>query len=305
MVKMRERLAWALLAALGLAVVASLTGVVRGGPLDPPGAPAPTLPQVEPRTPIRQPAAFPIVLNQPGSYFLTQDITGVAGKDGIEIAADNVTIDLNGFVLLGVAGSGSGIITPSPQDTIVVRNGEVRGWTGSGIDLYASVNERLSQLVIDYNGDALSVVPNIKIGNHSSLTDCTATFSPARGVEINSYSLVENCVVNYNGREGIAAFGSNDRIMDNHVVGNGAAGASSGIWLDGLEGVAVGNTVEDNACCGIFASGTGGSVHGNTGRNNNGGGGNNFLVSPPCTGCDIGPSESAAAGTHPGANYSD
>ncbi len=43
MVKMRERIAWALAAALGLLVLASLTGVVSGGPLDPPGPPGSTM----------------------------------------------------------------------------------------------------------------------------------------------------------------------------------------------------------------------------------------------------------------------
>ena len=38
----REKIAWALAAALGLLVVAALTGVVSGGPLDPSGSPAPT-----------------------------------------------------------------------------------------------------------------------------------------------------------------------------------------------------------------------------------------------------------------------
>ena len=39
---MRERLAWTLVAGLGLAVVASFAGIVSSGPLDPDAAPAPT-----------------------------------------------------------------------------------------------------------------------------------------------------------------------------------------------------------------------------------------------------------------------
>src|SRR5678815_1587099 len=91
-----------------------LSSVLAQGPLTPPGAPAPTmktLDQVEPRvainatnTPGDDDSLFKIT--QPGSYYLTGNITGVAGKHGIEIAASGVTLDLNGFDLVGVAGMG-------------------------------------------------------------------------------------------------------------------------------------------------------------------------------------------------------
>ncbi len=85
-VRLLDRLGWAVAGALALALIGALAGVVQGGPLDPPGPPASTLPLVEPRTPIRQPASaagFPIVISAPGSYYLAENITGVSGKDGI------------------------------------------------------------------------------------------------------------------------------------------------------------------------------------------------------------------------------
>src|SRR5438270_4345686 len=97
---------WVTAGVLALLVVAALAGVARGGPLDPPGPPASTQPQVEPRTPI---SALPFTISQPGSYFLTQNLTASAGGDGITVLADNVTIDLNGFALTGIAGSASAI----------------------------------------------------------------------------------------------------------------------------------------------------------------------------------------------------
>jgi hypothetical protein len=80
------------------------------GPLAPPGAPAPTmktLDQIEPRKPISQPAVggFPIAINAPGSYYLTGNITGASGTDGIRINVGGVTIDLNGFEVTGTGGS--------------------------------------------------------------------------------------------------------------------------------------------------------------------------------------------------------
>src|SRR5678815_4185257 len=90
-----------------------LSSVLSQGLLTPPGTPAPTmktLDQVEPRvainatnTPGDTDSLFKIT--QPGSYYLTGNITGVAGKHGIAIAASGVTVDLNGFDVAGVPGS--------------------------------------------------------------------------------------------------------------------------------------------------------------------------------------------------------
>lgn len=80
------------------------------GPLTPPAGPvAPTyrtLAEIEPRKPISQPAqpASPeavVIIDAPGSYYLTGNIVA-NGRTGIHIAANNVTLDLNGFAVLGV-----------------------------------------------------------------------------------------------------------------------------------------------------------------------------------------------------------
>ena len=80
-----NRAGWLVAGVLALFVVAALTGVVSGGPLDPPGAPSATgtLPQVEPRSPIPPVGwngTFPIVISQPGSYFLTRSLTSPHGS---------------------------------------------------------------------------------------------------------------------------------------------------------------------------------------------------------------------------------
>src|SRR5260370_25455545 len=75
------------------------------GSLTPPGAPGPTmktLSQIEPRTPI---SSLPFTINAPGAYYVTTNLTGVTGTNGITIAANDVTLDLKGFSLLGVPGA--------------------------------------------------------------------------------------------------------------------------------------------------------------------------------------------------------
>src|SRR5690242_16063675 len=91
---------------LAMCVVSSAFGQ---GALTPPGVPAPmmkSLDQIEPRTPVdatHTPGnSFEgFIISQPGSYYLTTNILGSSGKDGIEIATNNVSLDLNGFALLG------------------------------------------------------------------------------------------------------------------------------------------------------------------------------------------------------------
>jgi len=83
-----------------LGAVASLAGLfiaysAWAGPLDPPAGPVTstykTLTEVEPRTAINTTntpgdADSLFKITQPGSYYLTGNITGVAAKHGIEIA---------------------------------------------------------------------------------------------------------------------------------------------------------------------------------------------------------------------------
>ncbi|MDP1660874.1 MAG: hypothetical protein Q8L55_03070, partial [Phycisphaerales bacterium] len=120
------------------------------GPLSPPvgavSSSMKTLAEVEPRIAINAtntpgdadatPSTFKIT--QPGSYYLTGNITGESGKDGIEIAAAGVTLDLNGFSVTGVPGSLTGISLRTGGTE--VRNGTVRSWGGDGVAAAAAIN---------------------------------------------------------------------------------------------------------------------------------------------------------------------
>jgi hypothetical protein len=143
-----------------------------------------TLAEIEPRTPIAQPGAFPIVINQPGSYYLTGQITGVSGQNGIVINTDDVTLDLNGYAVVG-AGSGSGIEVASGLQRVSVRNGAVRGWSNGVLGSTSSL--RLTDLVA--SGNAVS---GILGGGDSLVSRCIARQNGDRGIQITS-GIVSEC----------------------------------------------------------------------------------------------------------------
>src|ERR1019366_7708233 len=108
------------------AILLAIDRASAQGSLTPPGAPAPTmktLAQVEPRTPI---SSVPYTISSPGSYYLTATLTNTGvGIDAITINADDVTLDLKGFTLMGGPSAGSAINVPSDHRHVVVRNGGI------------------------------------------------------------------------------------------------------------------------------------------------------------------------------------
>jgi hypothetical protein len=84
---------------------------------------------------------FPYKITQPGSYILEGNLTVPANTDGIDVSADNVTLDMNGFTISTTtcianvstcSGLGTGI--SSLNDNTKVTNGSVVGF-GWGLSL--------------------------------------------------------------------------------------------------------------------------------------------------------------------------
>lgn len=127
-----------LLAAAAVGGAAALAKLAKGGPLSPPPGPVAPTAGPEPRTPL-SPETTPgdasavYRITQPGSYYLTQNLTGLASRAAIAVLADDVTIDLNGFGIIGTPTggplAGRTLITDG-VDGLVVRNGTIRSWAG-------------------------------------------------------------------------------------------------------------------------------------------------------------------------------
>jgi len=165
----RRLLPAALLTSAALCVV-----VAVAGPLAPPaGPPAPThktLADVEPRTPI---ASLPLTISQPGSYYLTRDLSVAAGN-AILVTAPDVTIDLNGFTIRNTGLADRGVFANADALRLRVRNGSIRDFRFQGILAQArsASIDRVRVTVVDVNGGGIELR-----GDHGVILACTATGS--------------------------------------------------------------------------------------------------------------------------------
>lgn len=119
----------------------------------------------EGRIPISEPTATPI--NQPGSYFLSNDIS--ASCDAIQIAVSDVTIDLDGHTIhAGSAMNCSGIETTDAVTNIHVLNGRISGgYTGIWLNGAVSGGGDFSVRNITITG-----VVNTGINIHGDGSEC-------------------------------------------------------------------------------------------------------------------------------------
>lgn len=242
-----------------IAVIAALATRAYGGPLDPPGPPAATLPQVEPRSPI-PPVGWdgtsPITIGSSGSYFLTRNLVQVP----ITIAAENLTFDLNGFTLSGTTGDGI-TATAGTKRHIVIRNGTLVGWN-NGIRLDQATRSTFSDLHIS------GAATGLRIGRGNVVSRVDSSNNGFNGVEVlasgdfggsieesnfngnSNYGIhlkgdnvaVRDSVIDSNAYSGIYVEGSWNDIADSRMVGNG----NYGIIIYGNRNVVVHNHIDGN-----------------------------------------------------------
>jgi hypothetical protein len=293
---------------LSLAVAALLPlfhsafpSVFAQGSLTPPGPPAPTmksLDQIEARTPI---SSLPFTITNPGSYYVTTNLTGTTGLSGITISNNNVTLDLNGFALQGVPGSLYAVALASSQTNVVVRNGTMNGWrmgvheTGGnsrnllldGLAIFASATDGI---LIDSTATVRNCMcsSNAAIGisvGGGEISGCSTGYNVNSGIELNSGGIVRNCWSGYNGNYGIET--TSGTVLDCFSQGN----AWSGIQVTGQGSFVIGNNCLNNnsssgsGFAGIRIEGAANRIEGNMVQLNSGAGisvnsiyANNFII---------------------------
>jgi hypothetical protein len=270
-----DKAGWGLAVALALAFIAVFAREAAGGPLDPPGAPASTVSQIEPRQPIPPPGwdgTFPIEINELGSYYVTQRLFQNGSAITIDINVAEVTLDLNGFAVAANNFAPAVIDAAPGAAPIIIRNGSIFGGVkainvpqgqSTFEDLFIVTNNAAG-IAIDA-GDR-TVIRNVQVeagnGGHgiqlgalSRVSDCIVDQRNQSGtagiaIDVGTQGVVERCTIE-GAQIGIRA-GSASRVTDCDVrsvqtgidAGSGAAVERCTIGVYEFEGIKVGNSAK-------------------------------------------------------------
>lgn len=252
-----------------------MTGSTLAGPLNPPSGPisstGKTIAETEPRTAINSTntpgdanSAFKIT--QSGSYYLTQNFSILGLFDdlhAIEIAANNVTIDLNGFSLTGLSGALSGIVTDGGDyHGITIRNGTIQSFN-YGIDL--DRNDGTDVMIEDlkvFNNEFTGILltsghvrrcivkdnglTGIEVTSNAIIEGCTSSDNDRHGIDVGVVSIVRDCIVRSNFNDGIQV-SSSCIVRDNVVTSSGIqTGINAGIQVFGSDSLVRDNVITGN-----------------------------------------------------------
>jgi hypothetical protein len=153
---------------------------------------------------------YPGAITAPGSYVLTGNLTPPPGINGLNVLAPDVTLDLNGFEIVGGGGGATGISNLGPPG-LTVRNGSV---TGFGTGISAGATSKIFHVHAGFNtgtgisGSGCLIVESTSAGN-------------ATGIQADRCKLEDNVV---GGNSGIGIVGMSNVIVHNNVIGNGGGG---------------------------------------------------------------------------------
>ena len=230
---------------------------------------------------------LPYVISQPGSYRLTSNLTQAdANVTVIQINANDVTLDLNGFAIIGpnsctwqisstvCSASGTGVGVASNALLVTVKNGSLNGIGGDGIVLEGSLSRVENVRVAQCGGDGIdtkrlgavdrSHVFNCQ-GTGVSGQDVTNTMAERNGVTGIYARTISHSSATQNGGAGLQGFSvSNSRAENNHGDGidtnHAVANLVDGNSGDGIliydGGTVVGNTILGSGGFGIDSNGS-------------------------------------------------
>lgn len=216
-----------------------VAGSTLAGPLNPPAGPVgstyKTLSDVEPRTAINATNTPGDALNvfkitQPGSYYLTGNVTVPSGMTGILAVAYDVTIDLNGFEITGAAGSIDGISSGAINyRSVTVRNGTVSGLGRDGVNLYAIDGGSIEQVKARGCGRY-----GLVSGTNGIMERCTAHYCTVAGLNVYLHAIARDCNAASNAGDGflIAYDASASHCTSTGNAGKGFNAASANGSMD-------------------------------------------------------------------------
>ncbi len=153
-------------------------------------------------------AGYPVTITNAGSYQLTGTIVSASTTDDvIQINANNVTLDLNGFSIIGPRAC-SGF-----NDTLVCSEGAM---TADGITTNAV--ERFNLVVKNGIVKGFDLGVNLR-GRNLSVNHVTAEEN-SFGITLNGTGLISDCITNRNSSVGISGALSTILISNSMAMGN-------------------------------------------------------------------------------------
>lgn len=238
--------------------ICAIVVVVRlatAGDLNPPPGP------VQPTGPTllnAQSITFPFVIAEPGTYLLTSNLTVPVDTTGIIIDADDVTLELGGFSLMGLGGVvGDGVYVQPGRSNVEISGGVLGGYAGTAVRADDAPCAKVRGVRATNNGgNGIAVGPFGKVrdsssegnlgagiltGEGSAVSRVKSRGNAGDGVRAGAGSLIRGVRSGGNVGAGIAA-GKGSVIRDSTADGNKgggiriAGGATQGCVADGNTG---------------------------------------------------------------------
>ena len=164
-------------------------------------------------------AGFPVTISQAGSYRLTGNLTVPdANTTAICVTASNVTVDLNGFSILGpgAAGTGRGVSAVGVTHTTVL-NGTVQGVGEDGLRLGGDAHVERVRAASNGGNGILTGVASLVRGN-------TAENNGSFGLSLSTETgYAQNVLSNNNGGNANPQVSGGVEIGSNTNICGGAA----------------------------------------------------------------------------------
>jgi hypothetical protein len=156
---------------------------------------------------------FPVSISQPGSYLLSSNLSVPLGKNGIVVGTGNVSIDLNGFSILGQNLGNYGIV--GGNDLMTISNGSITDFKLDGI--YAAGDHPTVENVSVLNNGGYGFYGQLGQGAHIYRSRFTG--NDAGGVWCSGRCRLEESTITDNGGNG-AVIGGSARAYGNIITGN-------------------------------------------------------------------------------------
>jgi hypothetical protein len=164
-------------------------------------------------------AGFPVTISRPGRYKLSGNLTAPDSVNAIEITANDVTLDLNGFTIRNaVPGSSArAIFADTGFNRTRIVNGTITGFGNYGILTlgFGAVIEDM-RIVGNANG--------MQLGNEARVRNSTIANNSSNGLRCYQ-CLIEGNVITGNGNAGtFDSNGGGGAVLGNVIVGNASYG---------------------------------------------------------------------------------